>query len=121
VFKNWIHTARYVYNRALDSFKKKRDKCNFHLLRNKFVTHKVQGRNNPLIHDWELETPKDIRAGAIKDMVQAYETGFSSVKSGLITHFDISYRKKRINTTRLSFLKQLLKEKRDLSCTPDTS
>jgi hypothetical protein len=76
MFNNWIGTSRYVYNRTLHATKQG-EKINFYELRNKYVTAK----NNPNINEWELDTPKDIRAGAINDMVKAFKTAMSNLKN----------------------------------------
>ena len=44
---------------------------------------------NTNIKKWELETPKQIRANAVDDVVKAYETGFSQLQSGLISYFNM--------------------------------
>ena len=90
IFKNWIGTSRYVYNRSLNAVNEG-EKINFYKLRNKYVIAK----DNPLIKDWELETPKDIRAEAINDMVKAHKTAFSNLKSNNINHFKVRFRSKK--------------------------
>lgn len=90
MIKKWIGTSRYVYNRALKATKDG-EKINFFQLRNKYVTSK----NNPLIQDWELETPKDVRAEAINDMVKAYKTAMSNLKNNNINKFNLQYRTKK--------------------------
>jgi len=84
--KEWMGTRRFVYNKALESIKKG-EKINFYALRNKLVTAK----NNSDIKDWELETPKDIRAGAIRDMVKNYKTVFSQLKNRQIRRFKLGF------------------------------
>jgi IS605 OrfB family transposase len=49
---------------------------------------------NPLIHDFELETPKDIRSCAVKRCCDAFKTGFTNLKNGNIRHFRMKYKKK---------------------------
>ena len=49
---------------------------------------------NPLIRDFELKTPKDIRANAVKRCCDAFTTGFSNLKKGQIKHFKLKYKKK---------------------------
>ena len=90
MFKQWIGTSRFVYNRAL-SATKNGDKMNFYELRNKFVTAK----NNTIINSWELETPKDIRAESIKDMTKAFNVAMINLRNGNINAFDLKYRTKR--------------------------
>ena len=82
---------RFVYNRVLDEVKKGKEKVNFFSLRNKFVTSK----NIPSEEEWQLKTPKDIRAGAIRDMVKNYKTVFSQLKSRQINHFNMRFASKR--------------------------
>jgi putative transposase len=90
MFRKWIGTSRYVYNRALKATKDG-EKMNFMDLRNKYVTSK----NNPNVKDWELETPKDIRAEAVNDVVKAFKTAMSNLKNNNIDKFDLQYRKKK--------------------------
>ncbi len=66
-------------------------RISFQGLRNKFVTYK----NNPNIEKWEIETPKDVRAGAIKDMCDAHTSAFSNLRNGNISSFKLGYRTKR--------------------------
>jgi len=87
----WIGTTRYVYNRALQYLKETKEPCRFQTLRNKFVTKK----NNPLVEDWEVRTPKDIRAGGLKDLEIAYKAAFSNLKQGNILKFDLRYRTRK--------------------------
>lgn len=92
----WIGTSRYVYNKSLNYVKTNgNNELNFFQLRNKFVTAK----NNPEVQEWQKETPKDIRAGAIRDMVKAYKTSFSNLKAGNIHKFNLGYRSKKKNNS----------------------
>lgn len=49
---------------------------------------------NTEIKEWELRTPKDIRAGAVHDVCKAYKTAFTNLRQGNIKHFSLHYRKK---------------------------
>lgn len=89
--KQWMGTRRFIYNRVLNTIKKGEEKPNFYSLRNKFVTSK----NNPDIEKWQLDTPKDIRASAIRDMVKAYKTAFSQLKNKQINHFSVNFCSKK--------------------------
>lgn len=90
IMLQWMGTSRYVYNRTLDATKKG-EKMNFFELRNKYVTAK----NNPNIQDWEKITPKDIRAGAIRDMVKNFKTAMSNLKNKNITHFKLRFQSRK--------------------------
>lgn len=90
-FRSWINTTRYVYNKSLEHIRKTgNDSINFYELRNKFVTAK----GNELT-DWELNVPKDVRAGGIRDLTKAYKTMFSNIRQGNIKRATINFRNKR--------------------------
>ena len=55
---------------------------------------KTSKKKNINIKDWELNTPKDTRAGAVDDICKAYKTGFANLKAGNIKYFNLGYRKK---------------------------
>jgi len=81
ILRNWIGARRYVYNRVLASINNG-EKINSYELRNKYVTSKTRdGQNNPLIKEWEKKIPKDIRNGAIRDLVKNYKVCFSNKKN----------------------------------------
>ena len=88
--RQWIGTTRYLYNKALFSLKKKESNYNFQDLRNKFVTSK----GNKL-EDWELETPKDIRAGAMKDLTTAFKAAMTNLRRKNISKFNLGWRTKK--------------------------
>ena len=74
---------------------------------------------NNTIKEWELNTPKDIRAGAVSDICDAYKTGFSNLKAGNIKFFKIGYRKRK-NNTSISIPSSLIKYKNNkLILAPD--
>jgi len=54
----------------------------------------VTAKNNHL-NDWEYDTPKDIRAGAVKDVVTAYKAAFTNLKRGNISKFKLNWRIKK--------------------------
>lgn len=91
----WMGVCRYVYNHALASIKRGENKYNFQQLRNEFVTHKRAGVINDKVHDWMLEVPKDIRAGALRDLVKGFSSSLALLKSGHIKYFRMRYREKR--------------------------
>ena len=89
--KQWMGNRRFIYNRVLDKIKKGEEKINFFSLRNKYVTSK----SISLKEKWQLDTPKDIRAGAIRDIVKNYKTVFSQLKNRQIKHFKMGFSSKR--------------------------
>jgi transposase len=51
-------------------------------------------KNTNICNEWEFDTPKDIRAGAVNDVCKAYKTAFTNLKNGNIKHFKLNFRKK---------------------------
>lgn len=68
------------------------NKCNFIDIRNKIVTLK---NNEKTINKWELETPKEVRAHSVKDVIKAYKTSFGNLRNKNIQKFDIKYKSKK--------------------------
>ena len=60
----------------------------FSLLKKDIVATK-----NININDWELRTPKEIRAGSVHDVCKAYNTAFANLKAGNIFGFSMGFRK----------------------------
>jgi IS605 OrfB family transposase len=66
---------------------------------------------NNNIHDWELNTHKDVRFGAVNDVCKAYKTCFTNFKNGNIKHFKISYKKKTESSKCILLSKTMVKNK----------
>lgn len=49
---------------------------------------------NSVVKDFELNTPKDIRANAVKRCCDAYTSGFANLRNGNIKFFCLEYKKK---------------------------
>lgn len=64
----------------------------------------VSYANNPIIQPFELETPKDIRAAAVKRCCDAMKSGFSNLRNGNIKFFKMKYKKRsdRVHTIELT-------------------
>ena len=88
ILNKWFGTCRYVYNRALE-YTKHPYNCdpnymfspyhhlNFISMRNMFVT---KLGNGDYLNEWEFETPKDVRAGSIKELITNLTTNISKIK-----------------------------------------
>ena len=74
-------------------------------MRNLFVTKNSAtemfppGHDKPFLHDWEFETPKDIRASAIQEFTIALKTNKQKVWKGDIPYFKMSYKSKKKKST----------------------
>ena len=88
----WMHTSRYVYNQTIQAIRSG-EKINFYNLRKKLVTKK----GNPHLKEWQFKTPKEIRAGAVADVVDAYTTAKANLQAGNIRHFNLGFRTKKSN------------------------
>jgi hypothetical protein len=58
------------------------------------VKKTLKRERNKEIQEWELETPKDIRAGAVEDVCKAHKTALANFKAGNIKFFKLGFRKK---------------------------
>ena len=83
-------TRRYVYNRAL-ALLRTQDKPNMYEMRDQLVTAK----NNPSVAKWELETPKDIRAGAVRDLFKNRKSAIGNLRNGNISRFQLGFCRKK--------------------------
>ena len=95
IFRQWRGTRNYVYNKVLYKINKEKEKKSFYSLRDKYITEtsRKYGKN-PEIKKWETETPKDIRASAIKELLDNFRSAFSNLRNGNIKKFKINYLKK---------------------------
>jgi putative transposase len=90
-------TTRAVYNTALYHVKnQEKFTVDKKLLQRLFVTRKHRdGTLNTTIPEWQFETPKDIRNGAIRDLYKATKTAFSHLKTGFISKFKMGFKRKK--------------------------
>ena len=109
LLREWIHTSRYVYNRFVALVRDGTLKgSQWQTARNQLVTAK----NNPNVQPWELRTPKDIRAGAVRDVSKAFKTCFTLLKQNNISHFRVSFRKRNAPNQSIVLAKSAVKQHR---------
>ena len=73
----------------------------------------IKYEKNTNINTWELNTPKEVRTCAIKEVCNAYKTNFTLFKNGKCGYFNIKYRKKTKNEKCVSIPKSFLKIEND--------
>lgn len=106
MLEKWSNTTRYVYNKCLAKIKdnpKLNSSAGYKTLNKECVTEKdnniikanTMHTFNKFMYDWELETPKDIRNGALRDIKKAYKTAWSNLKAGNINSFGLGFRQKK--------------------------
>ena len=79
-----IKTKNYYIDLIKEKNKIKREKAK-----------EMKSEKNDIINEWELKTPKEIRAYAIDELCNAYKTAFGNLKNKNILTFDIEFRKKK--------------------------
>jgi len=105
-----MSNRRFVYNRVLEKIKTKQDTIDFYKLRNKYVIYK---NNKDNVEDWQLQTPKDIRASAIRDLVKNYKSAFALLKRKQIPTFKIQFQSKKKNPPALEIPKTAISINKD--------
>jgi putative transposase len=109
ILKKWAGTVRYVYNKILNLVKLNPElnkRTGFIKLCKDCITKKdnniiKEGDTKPkdkFLYDWELETPKDIRKGALRDVEKAFKTAWANLKAGNINSFGLKPRTKKEGT-----------------------
>ena len=69
----------------------------------------LSSKKNDGIHDWELKTPKEVRAGSVNDVCKAIKTGIANLKAGNIKYFRLGFRKRKENYKSAVIPKNFLK------------
>ena len=100
ILKQWLGASRYVYNKALAAVKSGECRYNTYELRDRFVTGKpTKGDPNYNVKPWLLKIPKDIRAGAVRDLVKGFTTNVKLFKAGKISRFEMRFRTRKKETS----------------------
>ena len=63
---------------------------------------------NSMIHDFELNTPKDIRACSVKQCCDAFKTGFTNLRNGNIKYFNMKYKTKNESKQTIELSPQII-------------
>jgi len=111
ILNGWLSTSRFVYNKSVNTIKHDGGPYRFFSLRDLHVTRNVGDKVlvdkktgeetfipkhvNETIHTWELITPKEIRAGAVKESADAFKNGKEALRCGRIKKFDLKYRSRK--------------------------
>lgn len=95
ILKEWINTSRAVYNIGVDEINKDSENANFYKLRNKHVSSKNKGVKNNNVEEWMLNTPKDIRADTLKELVANFKGNITKLRNNTINFFNLTHRTKK--------------------------
>ena len=74
----------------------------------RLAVKEIKAEKNKEIKRWELNTPKEIRAGAVNDVCKNYNSAFANLKANNITNFDLDYRKKSSHKNSILIQKSLV-------------
>jgi putative transposase len=113
----WNNDCRYSYNKTVWLASETKE-FNSYYLRNLVVPKEVNQHIS-----WILETPKEIRAGAVFDAVSNIKSCFRNLKNKNIKHFTMPFKRKRSETWTICIPKSALKiiNPRTLSIYPKIS
>ena len=75
------------------------------------IIKSLPSEKNTTVKEWELMTPKDIRAGSVKEVCNAHKTAVTNLMNGNIKHFSLSYRKKTSSNKSIVIPKTMIKIK----------
>lgn len=109
ILKEWISTSRAIYNSGVDKINKDSKNANFRKLRDELVTAKRIGVKNENVKDWMKNTPKDIRADTLKELVSGFKGNITKLKKGSIKFFDLKHRIKKVPTYSIPIPKTAIK------------
>ena len=106
ILREWMGTARYMYNLSVHNIQNENKPINWQKLRNMSVPKKVIPKGK----EWLLRTPKEVRVNSIKEVVTAYKVNFKKLKRKQISHFSVRYRsKKKMNKEIITIPKTAIK------------
>jgi putative transposase len=90
----WFGTARWTYNKCLDAVTKEGVAKTKKALRDRIVNnknHEAEGSETK----WVVDTPYEVRDGAMDDLLEAYKSNFAKKKKDPTFTFEIKYRSKK--------------------------
>ena len=97
LFKKWSNDYRYAYNKS-NWLKNEHTEFLSDYDTRDLITPKEVTSHIP----WFLETPKDIRVGAVFENCKNFKSAFTNLKNKNITYFNMGYLKKKSKTFSLN-------------------
>jgi putative transposase len=96
----WFGTARWTYNQCLKALQE--EKSVFKPNRSGGLREAVVNDGNYILENtWVLDTPRDIRAGAYQDLLDAYTSNYAKRKKNPGHAFTMSFRSRKSAQERL--------------------
>lgn len=90
--RQWIGTARFLYNQTIDRF------SNQEQIGGQFeMINELMGKNSEFTkqHEWMLQTPSHVKSNGIRDAYKARKTCFGLIKSRKIKKFNLKFKRKK--------------------------
>ncbi len=99
ILPQWFGTARWIFNQCLDHVKKDLAKPT----RSGGLREAVlnDGNYKNTTNAWVLETPRDVRAGAYQDLIDAYSSNFAKQRVNPAHKFEVKCRSKKVAQERI--------------------
>jgi putative transposase len=89
-----IHKKSLNVKTQNDEIKATNDKMESEKKRLRDTAKKLLYQKNSTINEWEINTPKESRAGVVNDACNAHKTAMANLKAGNIKRFNLSFKKK---------------------------
>lgn len=104
-----LHKSLIGLSKNDDKYKFITNKINEQKIKLSKIVKELPSEKNTNIKDWELKTPKDIRAGAVDDVCKAHKTGITNLMNGNIKYFNLGFRKKTSKEKCIVIPKSMIK------------
>jgi IS605 OrfB family transposase len=91
ITKEIKETEMEKYQENINNINTRMKECKKQLIS---VKKTLKSEKNKSVQEWELKTPKDIRAGAVNDVCKAHKTALANLKAGNIKFFHLDFRRK---------------------------
>jgi len=98
VFKRWLGSYNYTWNKALHHVNSENARPSYVPLKNKFTVMNpiyLLGQSNPDVPDFMVFTPSKIRQYAVRDLCTSFESAKTNKRRGNIGSFTVKNKKKK--------------------------
>jgi putative transposase len=99
LFNKCLGASRFFYNRANSIVRDALTKKNYKILKLERLRPLVMQSDANIPDDhpmaWQKEVPYDTRQEAISELITAYKSNLTKIKSGQVTHFEVGWKSKK--------------------------
>jgi putative transposase len=108
----WYGTARWTYNTLLEAYNKKQVELNMKSMRAYCINsdcHLITEDTDK--YKWILDTPYEVRDGAMLDLIQALKTNFAKHRKDKKFKFQLKFRSKKCRSQTINILNKSYKSR----------